>query len=107
MSNIRIKRSIRMSITCVAYSVIAVFILRYVAERTGVISGYEGTTGEGMIAYFLAIMLTVTGALLLVSGLYFLERNSKHPIPEWLSVVFALIMPFGIYFFSPQLPKPI
>lgn len=91
---------------CFTYFGIATYALRYVAERTGVSLGWGQTTGNGILAYYAAIALSIGGSLILVASLYFLDRNSKGPIPESLFAALALIMPIGLYYLSPPIPVP-
>ena len=106
MTSNSMKRSILTSIVCLAYFGVAASALRYVAERTGVSLGWEETTGDGILAYYAALGLSIGGSLILVASLYFLDRNSKSPIPESLFAALALIMPIGLYYLSPSIPVP-
>lgn len=106
MTSRSMKRSIVTSIVCFAYFGIAAYALRYVAERTGVSIGWNETTGDGILAYYAAIALSIGGSLILVASLYFLDRNSTSPIPESLFAALAVLMPIGLYYLSPSIPVP-
>ena len=99
-------RSILTVIVCLAYFGVASYVVRYVAEKTGVSLGWDETTGDGILTYYAAVALSISGSLILVASLYFLDRNSKSPIPESLFAGLALVMPIGLYYLSPSIPTP-
>ena len=106
MNKTRVFRSVRMVGLCLLWTLSSIYWLRFTARRTQVDLGYEMTTGEGILAYYAALVFAAGGSLLLVSFLYFLDRNAKHPIPGWLFVCMVVGMLVSISYFSPPIPTP-
>jgi hypothetical protein len=83
----------------------AVLILRYFAESWGITGGPNTGDSGGIMKYYVAILLTILGGLLLVLILYRLDSLMKNTAPEWVFAVFGILVPLAIYYGSPPISQ--
>jgi hypothetical protein len=55
--------------------------------------------------YYVAIILSIFGGLMLVLVLYRLDSLMRKPAPEWVFAVFGILVPAAIYFGIPPFPQ--
>lgn len=97
---------VRLTSICTVWAALSIYVLRLIAKRTGVYLGYQATSGEGILAYYAAIVFAVGGSLILIASIYFLNRSSKAPTPDWLFGALAILVPLAILWLSPPIPLP-
>jgi hypothetical protein len=55
--------------------------------------------------YYVAVLLTIFGGVLLVLMLYRLDSLMRKPAPEWVFAVLGVLVPFAIYYGIPSLSQ--
>ena len=90
------------TLTCVVYVGMAIFSLRLFAESWDVTGRQEASESDGIMKYYLAILLTIFGRVMSVPILYRIDSLLRRPAPEWVFAVLGIIVPFAIYYGTPS-----
>jgi len=93
------------SSTCIVYVSLSILFLRYFAESWGIIGAPSADDSGGIMKYYVAILLTIFGGVMLVLLLYRLDSLMKKPAPEWVFAVFGILVPFAIYYGAPSISQ--
>ena len=91
------------SLACVVYVGVAILFLRFVAGSWGITSEPSAADSGGIMKYYVAILLTIFGGVMLVLILYRLDSLMRKPAPEWVFALFGIAVPFAIYFSIPSI----
>jgi hypothetical protein len=89
------------SLTCVVYVGLSILFLRSFAGSWGITREPSTAASGGIMKYYVAILLTIFGGILLVLIMYRLDSLMKTPAPEWVYALFGIAVPFAIYFGIP------
>jgi len=91
--------------SCLVYVSAAVYFLRLFAKSSGITVGLDAVESGAIMKYYLAMILTIFGGVMLVLILYRLDSLMRKPAPEWVFAVFGILVPFAIYLGIPPFPE--
>lgn len=90
------------SAACGVYVGLAILSLTWFAASWGVDGARVSSDSSGIMKYYLAVILTLFGGLMLVLILYRLDSLMRKPAPEWVFALFGITVPFAIYYGIPS-----
>lgn len=106
---IRIKSPNAGSILCVlifvSYIALAVYWLRRFAVQHNIGPELVAGVGDAVVEYFIRLVIATGVGWLIVLFLYWRDEILGTKVPEWIFALFAVLIPFGIYFLIPEIPS--
>lgn len=97
------------SILCVlifsGYIALAVCWLKRFAAQHNIGPELVPGVGDAVVEYFVRLAIATSVGWLLVLFFYWRDEILGAKVPEWMFALFAVLIPFGIYFFIPEIPS--